>query len=315
MLSIEDRRFYEHPGVDPIGIAGATFSYVTGRRTYLAGGSTITQQLVRNVFLPKFEGMTLKMARERSWRRKALEAWVSIVLSRRATKDDLLEMYLNAVPLGQRGSFAIVGVSEAARLFFGKDVSNLSLAEAATIAGIIQSPSALSPFNNPDRCRDRRNVVLHAMVDAGYITEEAAEAAVKMPLTIVQRALESEAPNFVDFVGRMLADDYPGLMTNSTQPVNVYTTLDLHLQRLAQDAVRTGLSNVDQLLARRKRHGRAEAALVAVDPRTGEILAMVGGRSYNQSQYTARSSPAASPGRYSSPSSISRRSRKRQTRD
>jgi penicillin-binding protein 1B len=285
VLAIEDRRFYEHPGVDPIGIAGATFSYMTGRRAYLAGGSTITQQLVRNVFLPKFEGMTLKMARERSWRRKVLEAWVSLVLSRRATKDEILEIYLNAVPLGQRGSFAIAGVSEAARLFFGKDVSNLSLPEAATIAGIIQSPSALSPFNNLERCRDRRNVVLHAMVDAGYITDEAASEAANTPLTIVQRALESEAPHFVDFVGRMLTEEYPGLMANTAQPVDVYTTLDLHLQRLADDAVRNGLAGVDRILERRKRRGRAEAALISVDPRTGEILAMVGGRSYNQSQY------------------------------
>ncbi len=161
VLAIEDRRFYYHPGVDPIGIAGAVFYSLTGDSSRIsAGGSTITQQLVRNVFLPKFDGMTLQSARERSSRRKLLEMWVALVLSRRATKDEILEMYLNAVPLGQRGSFAIVGVSEAARLFFGKDVSNLSLAEAATIAGVIQSPSALSPFNNPDRCRDRRNVVL-----------------------------------------------------------------------------------------------------------------------------------------------------------
>src|SRR6185369_11030569 len=131
-------------------------SYVTGRRTYLAGGSTITQQLVRNVFLPKFQGMTLQSARERSFKRKLLEIFVSVVLSSRASKDAILEMYLNDVPLGQRGSFAIFGVAEAARLFFGKDVSNLTAAEAATIAGVIQSPSALSPFNNPARARERR---------------------------------------------------------------------------------------------------------------------------------------------------------------
>ena len=135
----------------------------------MAGGSTITQQLVRNVFLPKFDGMTLETARERSPRRKVLEIFVSIILTIKASKDEILEMYLNDVPLGQRGSFAILGVSEASRLFFGKDVSNVSLAEAATIAGVIQSPSALSPFNNPERCRERRNVVLTAMVDAGYI--------------------------------------------------------------------------------------------------------------------------------------------------
>ena len=285
VLAIEDRRFYEHPGVDPIGVAGAVFSYATGRRSQLAGASTITQQLVRNVFLPNYEGMTLQEARERGWRRKTLEIGVSLVLTSRATKEDILEMYLNDVPLGQRGSFAIFGVPEAARLFFGKDVSNVSLAEAATIAGVIQSPSALSPFNNPALCRDRRNVVLHAMADEGFITEEVAERTSKEPLTIVQRALEAEAPYFVDYVGQTLGDDYPGLTTTTDEAVDVYTTLDLHLQRLAQDAVRSGLTNVDTLLARRKRKGKAEAALIAVDPKTGDILAMVGGRSYNQSQY------------------------------
>jgi penicillin-binding protein 1B len=284
VLAIEDRRYYYHPGIDPIRLTGALVYSLTGD-SRISATSTITQQLVRNVFLPQFEGWTLQQARERSVSRKLLEMWVSLVMSRRATKDEILEMYLNAVPLGQRGSFAIVGVSEAARLFFGKDVANLSIAEAATIAGVIQSPSALSPFNNANRCRDRRNVVIRAMADAGFITADAADAALQEPLVVVQRALEAEAPYFVDYVGQTLAEDYPGLTSTDTRPVDVYTTLDLHLQRLAQDAVRDGLTKVDQLLSRRKRKGRAEAALVAVDPRTGEILAMVGGRSYNQSQY------------------------------
>jgi penicillin-binding protein 1B len=285
VLAIEDRRFYDHPGVDPIGMLGAMASYATGRRSYLAGGSTITQQLVRNVFLAKFEGMTLQEARQRTLKRKLLEMWVALVLTRRASKDEILEMYLNDIPLGQRGSFAISGVSEAARLFFGKDISNVTLAEAATIAGVIQSPSALSPFNNPSRCKERRNVVLQAMVDAGYVTHEIAERASQEPLVPVQRALEAEAPYFVDFVNQGLADSYPGLTTKTNQAVDVYTTLDLHLQRIAQDAVRSGLTKVDELLSRRRRRGKAEAALIAVDPRTGEVLAFVGGRSYNQSQY------------------------------
>ncbi len=284
VLSIEDRRYYEHPGVDPIGVLGAVASYATGRRAYLAGGSTITQQLVRNVFLPKFEGISLQEARRRSFKRKALEAFVSIILTSRASKDDILEMYLNNVPLGQRGSFAIVGVAEAAKLFFGKDVGNLSLAEAATIAGVIQQPSALSPFNNPKRCRERRDVVLTAMVDAGYIEKPLADRAAQEPLGVVQRALEAEAPYFVDYVNQTLDDDYPGLTTTTSKTVDVYTTLDLHLQRLAQDAVRKGLGHVDAMLPKRKR-GKAEAALIALDPRTGEILSFVGGRSYNQSQY------------------------------
>jgi penicillin-binding protein 1B len=285
VLAIEDRRFYEHPGVDPIGMMGAVFSYSIGRRTYLAGGSTITQQLVRNVFLPKFGGMSLQEARARSFQRKLLEIWVSIILTQRASKDEILEMYLNDIPLGQRGSFAVFGVSEASRLFFAKDVSNVSLAEAATIAGIIQQPSALSPFNNPDRCRDRRNVVLQAMADSGYIDQAAADKASKEPLVVVQRALEAEAPYFVDYVGQTITDQFSKLTTVPNQAMEVYTTLDLHLQRIAQDAVRDGLTKVDELLSRRKRKGKAEAALIAVDPRTGEILAFVGGRSYNQSQY------------------------------
>ena len=284
VLAIEDRRYYYHPGIDPIRLTGAIFYSMIGD-SRISATSTITQQLVRNVFLPQFEGWTLQQARERSTRRKLLEMWVSLVMSRRATKDEILEMYLNAVPLGQRGSFAIVGVSEAARLFFGKDVSNLSIAEAATMAGVIQSPSALSPFNNPTRCRDRRNVVIRAMADAGFITAAQADAAQKEPLTVVQRALEAEAPYFVDYVTQTINEEYPGLTTTDDKPVEVYTTLDLHLQRVAQDAVRSGLTNVDQLLSRRKRKGRAEAALISLDPRTGEILAMVGGRSYNQSQY------------------------------
>ena len=134
------------------------------------------------MFLPKFQGMTLQTARERSIKRKLLEQFLAVVLTSRASKDDILEMYLNDVPLGQRGSFAIFGVAEASRLFFGKDVSNVSLAEAATIAGVIQSPSALSPFNNPQRCRERRNVVLQAMVDAGYVEHDAADRAAHEPL-------------------------------------------------------------------------------------------------------------------------------------
>lgn len=296
VLSIEDRRYYYHPGIDPIRMAGAVLSSLTGRSSRISATSTLTQQLVRNVFIPQLDGWTLKAARERSTRRKVLEVWMSLILTQRATKDQILEMYLNAVPLGQRGSFSIVGVNEAARLFFGKDVSNLSIAEAATIAGVIQSPSALSPFTNPARCRERRDVVLRAMADAGFITTGQSEHAIAEPLTIVPRALEAEAPNFVDYVSQTIADDYPGLTTTGSEPVEVFTTLDLHLQRVAQDAVRAGLTSVDKLLSRRRRIGKAEAALIAIDPKTGDILAMVGGRSYNQSQFNRALAARRQPG-------------------
>jgi penicillin-binding protein 1B len=301
VLAVEDRRYYEHPGVDLIAIVRAVFTNLIGRSTYVSGASTITQQVVRNVFLPQFDGWTLRLARQQSgWagiRRKLLEQFLALVLNTRASKDEILEIYLNDMPLGQRGSFAIVGVAEASRLFFGKDVSNVTLAEAATMAGVLQSPSALSPFSNPERCRERRNVVLEAMVDAGFTDEEMADRAMQEPLGVAQRALEAEAPYFVDYVTRTLDADYPGLTTTTTKTVDVHTTLDLHLQRIAQDAVRDGLTSLDKTLSRRKRKGQAEAALIAVDPKTGEILAMVGGRSYNQSQLnraiTARRQPGS----------------------
>jgi penicillin-binding protein 1B len=279
VLAIEDRRFYDHPGVDPIGIAGAVFRNIFGNKAYLASGSTITQQLVKNTFLTP----------EKTPKRKMTEWFMSVVLETRLSKDEILQLYLNDIALGQRGSFAIHGVAEAERLFFGKDISNVSLAEAATIAGVIQSPSRLSPFNNPERAKDRRNVVLHAMAETGFITQDAAQREAKLPLTIAQRALETEAPYFVDYISQELQAKYPSAGT-----VDVYTTLDVHLQRLAQDALRDGLTRLDEILARRRRH--PQAALIAVDPRSGDVLALVGGRSYNQSQYNRVVSARRQPG-------------------
>jgi penicillin-binding protein 1B len=294
VLAIEDRRYYLHPGVDPIRMVGALFTNTFGNRPYLEGASTITQQLARNFFLTE-EMAVEQQTRQRSVRRKLMEQFMAVILSVKTTKDQILELYLNDVYLGNRGSFAIHGVPEAARLYFGKDVNNLTLGEAATIAGIIQSPGTLSPFNAPARAKERRNVVLNAMADAGFVSKEAADRSSKEPLSPVARALDAEAPHFVDYVGDTLAEHYPAL-TQSTQAVDVYTTLDLHLQRLAQDAVSDGLTKVDQLLSRRKRPRIAEAALIAIDPRTGDILAMVGGRSYNQSQYNRAVNASRQPG-------------------
>jgi penicillin-binding protein 1B len=292
VIAIEDRRFYGHSGVDWIGTTRAVFTNLFGSQKYLSGGSTITQQLIRNTFLSSMWG--LDKARERGGlagiKRKVTEWFMSIALERRLSKDKLLELYLNEVYLGQRGSFAIHGVPEAARLFFGKDVSNLSLVEAATIAGVIQAPPRYSPFNNPERARERRNTVLRAMVETGAISEEAAARASQEPVQIVARALESEAPYFVDYLTEDLQE-----RTKAAGAVDVYTTLDLHLQRIAQDAVRDGLMRVDKILARRKPRF-PQAALIAVDPRSGEILAMVGGRSYNQSQYNRAVSSKRQPG-------------------
>jgi len=294
VLAIEDRRYYSHPGIDPIRMVGALVTNVFGDRPYLEGASTITQQLARNFFLTE-EMAVEQQNRQRSLRRKLLEQFMAVILDLRATKDEVLELYLNDVYLGNRGSFAIHGVAEAARLYFGKDVTNLSLGEAATIAGIIQSPGTLSPFNSPARTRERRDVVLRAMASAGFVSADAAERSIKEPLAPVARALDAEAPYFVDFVGQALADQFPAV-TQTTEAVDVYTTLDLHLQRLAQDAVSSGIAKVDQLLSRRRRGRVPQAALIAVDPRTGDILAMVGGRSYNQSQFNRAVSASRQPG-------------------
>jgi penicillin-binding protein 1B len=220
VIAIEDRRFYDHPGIDPIGTTRAVLTNIFGSRKYLSGGSTITQQLVRNTFLSAYWGIA--RAQEKTPQRKFTEWLMSIALERRLSKDQILELYLNDVWLGQRGSFAVHGVPEASRLFFGKDVNNVSLTEAATIAGVIQAPPRYSPFNNPDKSKERRNVVLHAMVESGFISEDAAERASHEPLQIVQRALDAEAPYFVDYVSQELQE-----RTKAVGAIDVYTTLDL----------------------------------------------------------------------------------------
>jgi penicillin-binding protein 1B len=294
VLAIEDRRFYEHPGIDPIRIVGALFSNIFGDRLY-SGASTITQQLARNFFLT--DQLEAEQASGRrsfaAYRRKLKEQFMSVVLEGRATKDEILELYLNDVYLGQRGSFAIHGVAEATRLFFGKDVTNVTLAEAAMIAGVIQT-ARHSPFRDLERAKERRNVVLRAMTDASYISAEAGDRASREPVAIAQRALDAEAPYFVDYIGQAMQEWRPDFATRN-RPVDIYTTLDLHLQRVAEDAMRDGLAQVDPILAKRRRP-RPQAALVAIDPRTGDILALVGGRSYNQSQYNRAVQARRQPG-------------------
>ena len=285
VLAIEDRRFYDHAGVDPIRMVGALINNIRGNKRYLEGASTITQQVIKNTFLTPAQTPT----------RKLQEQFMALVLDFRYTKDQIFELYLNESVLGQRGPFAIHGVGEASRIFFAKDVSNVTLAEAATIAGIIQAPSAFNPFRNPASAKERRNVVLSAMADAGFVTAAEAKAASAEPLKVAPRALENEAPYFVDYVAKLVEETNAGLLTKTTG-VDVYTTLDLHLQRMAQEAVGEGLIQIDKQLSKRKQ-GLAQVALIAVDPRSGEILAYVGGRAYSETQYnrvvTARRQPGS----------------------
>jgi penicillin-binding protein 1B len=294
VLAIEDQSFYSHPGVNPIRTIAAAFSSLFSRGRP-SGASTITQQLALMFFLEDEFNEELQTGTV-SPLRKAREILMSLVLERRTSKQEILELYLNDVYLGQRGSFAIHGVAEASRIFFGKDVANLGLSEAALIAGVIQSPARRSPFANPKPAVERRNVVLQAMANEKYITADEATKASREPLQVVARSVDNEAPYFVDMVAEQVNELFPGL---TTQPgaVDVYTTLDLNMQRAALDAVRNGLANVDKLLSRRrKKPGSAQAVLLAVDPRSGEIVAMVGGRSYNQSQYNRAIEARRQPG-------------------
>lgn len=274
VLAIEDTRFYEHPGVDIIGTMGAIWRNVFGNKEYMAGGSTITQQIVKRTFLTPKKTPT----------RKLQEQFIALVMETRLSKDQILELYLNEVPLGQRGPFEIQGVAEAARVFFGVDVQNLTNAQAATLAGIIQAPSSLSPSRNPQRSLERRNVVLHQMAEAGFITAAEKTKAQAEPIGVAPHAMENEAPYFVDWISKVVEEDYKGLLKPNAN-VDVYTTLDVHFQRMAQDALAEGLAAVDKQLTARKRKGIAQAAMVVADPKTGEILAMIGGRDYGQSQY------------------------------
>ncbi len=300
VLAIEDRRFYMHPGIDPISLVGAVVTNLTSSRRYPVGRSTVTQQLSRMFFLSEeFNAELQSGTRGRTWgsyRRKALEIFMATILETKATKNEILELYLNDVYLGNRGSFALHGVAEAARIFFGKDVSNLSLSEAALIAGVIQNPYQHSPFVNQERAKERRNIVLNAMAEADFITRDAATRAQSDPITVVTRAVDNEAPYFVDYLGEQLQEQFPGI-TQRTGALDVYTTLDLNLQRYAQESVQRGLARVDDTLSKRRRKpGPAQAALVAINPRTGEVLAMVGGRFYNQSQFNRALAARRQPG-------------------
>jgi len=283
VLAAEDRRFFEHPGFDPIRVIGA--AWVDVRRGEKAqGASTITMQVSRSFFF----------STERTWRRKLAETLVALQLEQRFSKEQIFELYANQIYLGNRGSFAIHGFGEAARAYFGKDVRELNLGEAAFLAGIIRAPNRYSSADRKgERAAEARDRVLAAMVENRMVSPESAAAAKEAPLRMVSYTLEaSSAPHFTDMIRDHLLDDFSetDLLTRS---LRIYTTLDAGLQRAAAEAVEMGLQHVDQQLARRyerwRRSGepapRAQVALVALDPRTGEIKALVGGRNYGQSQF------------------------------
>src|SRR4030095_10797563 len=235
-----------------------------------------------------------------TFKRKLAEAYMSVILEQRLSKEDIMAMYCNQIYLGQRGGFSINGFGEAARAYFGKDVSHLTLQESALLAGIIQSPNYFSPFTHDERARERRNKVLDDMVETDKITRDQAEAAKATKLGVVSGrsgAVDaSDAPYFIDFLTRQVETQYDERGGN-LRSLRIYSTIDLELQHAAYQAVSKNMVEVEQMLAKRKKGAEGlQAAMVAMNPKTGEILAMVGGRDYAQSQLNRATDARRQPG-------------------
>ncbi len=289
VTSIEDRRFFHHGGVNYWRLMKAAMIDVRqgGNRQ---GGSTITMQAARLFFLSP----------EKKLSRKLTEILISIELEQRFSKKQIFELYANQVPMGQRGSFTITGFGEAAQAYFSKDLKDLNLPEAALLAGLIQRPSMLDPYRHPDRAIERRNLVLEAMAETGSITRAQADVAKATPLKLAPRNVEaSDAPYFVDLIRDQLINKY-GEDELNAGGYRVYTTIDPALQKAAADAMDTAVKEIDaqvkKLRTRRVKVGKnkfenqvlpgpiPQVALVALDPHTGEVVALVGGRNYGFSQ-------------------------------
>jgi len=260
-LAAEDARFYQHPGIDPLGIARAFWHDVTHRGQSLSGGSTITQQLVKNTLL----------SGEQTLARKIKEAILALEVSRRYSKDQILEMYLNTVFLGNQA----YGVEAGAETYFGKTVSELSLAEAALLAGLPRSPSTTNPFADAEAAKGEQRRVLEAMVHHGFITQEEAEGALAQPLQYSTAPLAAiKAPHFVLWVESQLeANPKYGQQGIYQRGLEITTTIDVRLQELAEQIVRDHVSRLGNFNVH-------DGALVAINPATGEILAMVGSADY-----------------------------------
>jgi penicillin-binding protein 1B len=278
ITSAEDKHFFQHPGFDPGRVVKAAYvDLKQGRKDQ--GASTLTMQLARMI-LGEYE---------KSLSRKWAEIIVTIQLEQRLSKEEIFTYYANDYHLGAHGSFQIFGFGEAAEAFFGKDLSQIDLPEAAALAGMIQRPSAFDPYRHPDRLKERRNVVLTMMRQNGYISDRDYAIAIEAPITVARGAAQStEAPYFVDIVGEELQKKFEDTDFQSNA-ARVYTTLDMRLQRAAADAIREGMANVDEQIKKQRRFKgqtppQPQVALVAIDPHTGAVRALAGGRNYGMSQ-------------------------------
>lgn len=285
----EDRSFFEHHGVNLRGIARAFWSrYERPDDSVLAnqGGSSITQQLVKNLLLTN----------EVTWKRKITEAGMSVVLETKLGKEEIFGLYANQIYLGQHAGLSIYGVGEAANVYFGKDVSQLTLPESAFIAGIIRSPNRYNPYKNPERVEERRNQILQSMQEVGKISSAQYEQArnVKLVLKpITDKSVQQGMPYFSQYAIEQL----PKVVSDpdAMQRLRVYTSIDPDLQKMAYETVSKRLEKLDKLFKKRS-PGRLDAALVAIRPKTGEIVAMVGGRNFAENQFNRATDAMRQPG-------------------
>jgi penicillin-binding protein 1B len=288
VLAAEDHRFFEHKGVDARSLVRALWVNLRAGRV-AQGGSTITQQLVKNRLLdPK-----------RTLARKIDEAWLATLVEWRYPKERILEAYLNEICLGHRGTLSIRGVGAAARAYFHKEVHQLDLAESALLAGMLRGPNTYSPSVNPSRARERRDVVIARMHELGFISAADAQNARRKPVTVAEAGGSAQpAPYFTDYVRQEIEARY-GDDPMRARDARVFTTLDLTLQRLAERAVTRGLERLEAARPRLRRAAdgqRLQAALVALDPTTGHVRALVGGRDYQASQYNRATLARRQPG-------------------
>jgi penicillin-binding protein 1A len=273
-VAIEDTRFYSHPGVDFIGIFRALVQDIRAGGM-VQGGSTITQQLAKMLFLKP----------EKSLVRKIKEAVISLQLEKRYTKDEILGLYLNQAYFGTRA----FGIEAASQAYFGKSVTGLTVGEAALLATLPKAPSAYSPFRNPEKSLERRSVVLNLMFRHGFIERGQYERAMREPLPRSPHYRKYEAPYFVELLRQQMEHKYGTSIY--TSGFRIHSTIDSEMQRTAEDALEKGVQNIEK----REKKG-IQASLVAIDMRTGHIKAMVGGFDFWQNQFNRATQALRQPG-------------------
>jgi len=274
IIAIEDERFYSHPGVDFIGIFRALIHDIRAGG-FKQGGSTITQQLAKMLFLRP----------ERSLRRKIREAALSIQIEKHYTKDEILGLYLNQAYFGSRA----YGIEAASQTYFGKTTKELSIGEAALLASLPKAPSYYSPFRNLGKARQRRSVVLQQMLSQKFITPQQYERAIKEPIPAAPHQRTYEAPYFIELLRQQLEQKYGNELC--TAGYKVYATIDLKMQKAAEEALMNGIRAIEK-----RRKSGVQASLIALDPRTGYIKAMVGGFDFWKNQFNRATQALRQPG-------------------